>query len=132
MSQVPVGLSVVVPTRNRPQHVVDCAKSLIECSAFDELLFVDQSDDTRTAIVIEKMGDARIRCVRSDLRGATNGRNLGVELTSGSVIAFTDDDCRVAPDWADRIRDVFENDPEVAVVCGRCVCPKNLPQAASR
>jgi GT2 family glycosyltransferase len=126
MAHIPVGLSVVVPTRNRPDHVVDCANSLIECGGFDELLFVDQSDDARTASVIEMLGDARIRCVRSELRGATNGRNLGIELTTGVVIAFTDDDCRVAPDWTERIRDVFENDPEAAVVCGRVHVPEEL------
>ena len=119
----PIGLSVVVPTRNRPEHVVDCAKSLIECDAFDELRLRRPERRQPDGDVIENIGDARIRCVRSELRGATNGRNLGIELTSGSMIAFTDDDCRVAPDWAERIREVFESDPEVAVVCGRVQVP---------
>jgi glycosyltransferase involved in cell wall biosynthesis len=119
-------LSVVVPTRNRPDHVVDCAKSLIACGGFDELLFIDQSDDSETAVVIEELGHARVRCVRSELRGATNGRNLGIELSSGTIIAFTDDDCRVARDWTARIRDVFDDDPDAAVVCGRVHVPDEL------
>ena len=122
----PVDLAVVVPTRNRPDHVVECAKSLIVCGGFDELLFIDQSDGVETANVVEGLGDARIRCVRSDLRGATNGRNLGIELESSAIIAFTDDDCRVAPDWTARIRDAFESDAETAVVCGRVHVPEEL------
>ena len=122
----PVDLAVVVPTRNRPDHVVECAESLIACGGFDELLFIDQSDGTETANVVEGLGDARIRCVRSELRGATNGRNLGIELSSSAIIAFTDDDCRVAPDWTARIRDAFESDAETAVVCGRVHVPEEL------
>ena len=31
--------------------------------------------------------------------GATSGWKFGIELSSGTIIAFTDDDCRVARDW---------------------------------
>jgi glycosyltransferase involved in cell wall biosynthesis len=117
---------VVVPTRNRPDHAVECARSLLACGGFEELLFVDQSDGPETAKALGALGDARIRCVRSELRGATNGRNLGIELSRGAVIAFTDDDCRVAPDWTARIAGLFQSDPEAAVVCGRVKVPDEL------
>jgi len=119
-------LSVVVPTRNRPDHVAECVRSLVACGGFDELLFIDQSDGPETAAVIEQLDDGRIRCIRTDLRGATNGRNLGIERSRGGIIAFTDDDCRVAPDWTARIREVFVVDPEAAVVCGRVHVPDRL------
>jgi GT2 family glycosyltransferase len=106
--------------------VVECAKSLIACGGFDELLFIDQSDSGDTAKAIEALGDSRIRCVRSELRGATNGRNLGIELSIGAIIAFTDDDCRVAPDWTVRILEVFAKDADAAVVCGRVHVPDEL------
>jgi GT2 family glycosyltransferase len=93
---------------------------------FDEVLFIDQSDDVESAQIIEKLADPRIRCVRSTLRGATNGRNLGIEKSSGELIAFTDDDCRVAPDWAKQIRSIFERDPAAAIVCGRVKVPDEL------
>jgi glycosyltransferase involved in cell wall biosynthesis len=121
-----LGVSVVVPTRNRPDHALECARSLVMCGGFDELLFVDQSDGPETAMALGALGDARIRCVRSELRGATNGRNLGIELSRGAIIAFTDDDCRVAPDWTARILAVFEGDASAAVVCGRVKVPDEL------
>jgi GT2 family glycosyltransferase len=119
-------LSVVVPTRNRPDQVQDCAQSLMACGGFDEALFIDQSDGPESAQVIEKLADPRIRCVRNRLRGATNGRNLGIETSKGDLIAFTDDDCRVAADCTKQIRSIFERDPAAAIVCGRVKVPDEL------
>src|SRR5690348_10633192 len=116
-------ISVVVPTRNRPDHAVACARELLACEGAEEILFVDQSDGDATERALSELGDPRIRCVRSKLRGATNGRNVGIAMTKGEVIAFTADDCRVSPDWLTRIKEVFAQDPEAAVVCGRVWVP---------
>jgi GT2 family glycosyltransferase len=122
----PATLSVIVPTRNRPDHVQACARSLVACGGFDEVLFVDQSDGPESFQAVEALSDPRIRCIRSELRGATNGRNLGIEKSTGALIAFTDDDCRVAPDWTARIRAIFDGDPAAAIVCGRVKVPDEL------
>jgi glycosyltransferase involved in cell wall biosynthesis len=119
-------ISIVVPTRNRAEHAAACARELLLCVGFLEIIFVDQSDDDATERALGEVGDARIRCVRSALRGATNGRNLGIDISQGDLIAFTDDDCRVAPDWITRIREIFAADATVAVVCGRVSVPEEL------
>jgi GT2 family glycosyltransferase len=64
--------------------------------------------------------------VRTDTRGVTNGRNLGMSLSRSDIVAFTDDDCRVRPDWVQRTIDIFAADPQVAVVCGRVVVPDEI------
>jgi GT2 family glycosyltransferase len=115
-----------VPTRNRAEHAVECARELLRCEGLEDVVFVDQSDDRATEEGLAALNDRRIRHIRSDLRGATNGRNVGIEATSGSVIAFTDDDCRVSHDWIERIRDIFGKDPDAAVVCGRVRLPDEL------
>jgi glycosyltransferase involved in cell wall biosynthesis len=119
-------LSVVVPTRNRPADASDCIRSILQAGAFDELLVVDQSDDRATEEAIAALGDSRVRRLPSRLRGATNARNAGIEASSGDVIAFTDDDCRVAPDWTASISRLFAMDPHAAVVCGRVHVPAEL------
>jgi glycosyltransferase involved in cell wall biosynthesis len=121
-----VNISVVVPTRNRPDHAVECARRLVDCEGLEEVVFVDQSDDDETLSAIGKLGDPRFRCVRSELRGATNGRNVGIAETSGRFIAFTDDDCRVSPDWVMGIRRIFEADPDTAIICGRVRVPDEI------
>lgn len=122
----PTRISVVVPTRNRPDHAAACAQELLSCEGLEQVVFVDQSDDDTTHQAIHALGDSRISCVRSQLRGATNGRNVGIESTTGAIIAFTDDDCRVAKDWILRLLQVFDGDPEVAVVCGRVRIPPEV------
>lgn len=124
---------MVVPTPNRPDHVSDCAKSVIADGGFDGLLFVDQCDGSETAERIAAITDTqRAICIRSDLPGATNGRNVGIENTSGLLMAFTDDDWRVAPNWCESIRGLFASDPRIAVVCGRVDVAEDLPSRVSR
>jgi glycosyltransferase involved in cell wall biosynthesis len=121
-----LAISVVVPTRNRPEQVAACAAALLRCEGFKEAVFVDQSDDDKTLLAIAGIADPRLRHERSALRGATNGRNVGIQVTTGSIIAFTDDDCRPAVDWLTRIESIFATDPAAAVVCGRVWVPQEL------
>jgi glycosyltransferase involved in cell wall biosynthesis len=121
-------ISIVVPTRNRPDHAAECAASILRCGGFIELVLVDQSDNNETEAALATITDPRLRCIRSKLRGATNGRNVGIDATRGEVIAFTDDDCRVAPDWVSSITNIFAADPAVAVVCGRVRVPEEYQQ----
>jgi glycosyltransferase involved in cell wall biosynthesis len=124
----PPRISVVVPTRNRPEHAAACARSILRGDGFEELIFVDQSDEDATDKALSAISDARLRHVRSGLRGVTNGRNVGIDLSRGTVVAFTDDDCRVPPDWAHRIASVFSSDPGAAVVCGRVRVPDEIQE----
>ncbi len=116
-------LSVVVPTRNRSTHALACARSILALDQFVDLIFVDQSDDRATEEELSRIDDPRLRYVRTETRGVTNGRNIGMSLSRSDIVAFTDDDCRVRPDWVRRNLDIFEADPEVSVVCGRVVVP---------
>jgi glycosyltransferase involved in cell wall biosynthesis len=116
-------VSVVLSTRNRPTHAPDCARTILANDIL-ELILVDQSDDTATERAIAEIEDPRLRYVRSDQRGVTNGRNLGLELSRGDIIALTDDDCRIPPDWTARIVELFANDPDAMLVCGRVRVPE--------
>ena len=116
-------VSVVLSTRNRAGHVPDCVRSILACDPL-ELILVDQSDDTATEEAVKELRDPRLRYVRSELRGVTNGRNLGLELSKGDIIALTDDDCRVPIDWTAQIVKLFANDPEAMLICGRVQVPE--------
>jgi glycosyltransferase involved in cell wall biosynthesis len=93
-------VSVVVPTRDRPATLEPCLRSLL-CSEHDsfEVVVVDQSTDDRSEEVVRQLTDARLRYIRSSERGLSRARNAGLDQARGEVIAFTDDDCTVAPDW---------------------------------
>jgi glycosyltransferase involved in cell wall biosynthesis len=119
-------VSVVVPTRNRPTHAAHCAASILATHGFVDLIVIDQSDDRATEDALAKIDDRRLRYVRTETRGVTTGRNLGIDLSASEIIAFTDDDCRVKSDWVERVIDVFAGDLDVAVVCGRVRVPEDI------
>jgi GT2 family glycosyltransferase len=119
-------LTIAVPTRNRPQHAAECARAILATEGFTDLIIVDQSDDLSTGNLLAEITDPRLRYIRTDTRGVTRGRNIGIEASTSDIVAFTDDDCRIRPDWVARIKDVFAADPQVAVVCGRVEVPKEI------
>ena len=48
-------VSVVVPTRNRPEHAEACALSILATTGFLDLTFVDQSDDFKTQEALSRI-----------------------------------------------------------------------------
>jgi glycosyltransferase involved in cell wall biosynthesis len=124
-------VSVVVPTRNRPDQAAACVESILLCDDADfTISVVDQSDDTTTRDLIEAIDDPRVRHVPTDTTGASAARNVGMEATDGAVIAYTDDDCRVDPHWIRVFRDLFE-DPSTAMVFGAVVKGDTTDPSAS-
>jgi GT2 family glycosyltransferase len=51
-------------------------------------------------------------------RGLSGGRNTGLELATGDLVAFIDDDALPEPDWLERLRDAYD-DPAVIGVGGQ-------------
>src|SRR3954452_24930699 len=121
-----VRVSVVLPTRNRAQHARECAETILANDGLLDLMVVDQSDTSQTEDALGTISDPRLSYVRTDTRGVTISRNLGIDRTRGEIVAFTDDDCRVASNWARTIASIVGGDPEAAVVCGRVYVPDEI------
>jgi glycosyltransferase involved in cell wall biosynthesis len=119
-------ISVVVPTRNRPAHIVACVESILTNQNLLELIVVDQSDGDATRLALASVEDARLRYTPTNTRGVTSARNIGIETSTSEIITFTDDDCRVPSNWTNLIADIFADDPAAALVCGRVQVPKEL------
>src|SRR5438067_9317776 len=110
-------LSVVVPTRDRPELLSGCLDALAtDLGQEDEVIVVDsasQSDAVRR-IAEEKAA----RCLRLDEPGASKARNAGWRAAKHGIVAFVDDDVRVCGGWADALVVAFA-DAEYAFVTGR-------------
>ena len=88
-------LTVVVPTRNRPDHLAACVAALrADLGPADEVLVVDSAGTPPLT------GDHVLRC---DLPGASRARNAGWRAARHDLVAFVDDDVRVLPGWADAL-----------------------------
>ncbi len=116
-------LSVVVATRNRGSTVLRAVGSILaNDDPVLEVLVVDQSDDDSTETALEPLlRDGRLRYLRSGTRGLSRARNEGIADASAALVAVTDDDCDVPPDWAVRIVQALRSDDRVALVFGNVV-----------
>lgn len=96
-------LSVVVPTRNRPRLLEGCLAALAAVlGPDDEVVVVDSASDdpVATAAVARRHG---ARCVGLAVAGTSRARNAGWRAAHHALMAFVDDDMRVAPGWADAL-----------------------------
>jgi GT2 family glycosyltransferase len=123
-----VWLTAAVCTRNRPKDIAECVKTILANAGSDfELLVVDQSGDTQTRDALQvHAADTRLRYHATSSRGLSRARNIVLEHARADLIAFTDDDCRVDPDWATNIRTFFMARPAVALAFGRVFAPPEL------
>lgn len=116
-------LSVVVSTIGRREEFRRLVASLDASTAVDaiELVVVDQSEDQRCLAVL-KEGDWRVRWqAATSGRGASLGRNTGLALARGALVAFPDDDAWYPTTTLERVLAAFAADPGLAALCGRQV-----------
>ncbi len=96
-------ISVLIATADRPDLLAGCLESLgVNRFADAEVLILDQSLEDPPG-VRWNAGALQVRYVRCPRRGKSAALNLGVRAARGSILAFTDDDCRVSEDWLDVI-----------------------------
>jgi GT2 family glycosyltransferase len=92
-----------------------------------EIVVVDQSDDDATQSVLAELGTPRVRYVRTGTRGVAAARNLGIRHATGAIIAFTDDDCLVPPDWIEGVMAAFAIDDRIGIVFGNVIARPHDP-----
>jgi glycosyltransferase involved in cell wall biosynthesis len=132
-----VNVSVLICTRDRPDTVGQAIESVASCAyeRFD-VHVMDQSttDDTRGIVeALARQFDGRCRIVyhHLDKAGLSRAYNLGIEVSSGEVVACTDDDVIVSANWLSRIVAAFDADPELGLLYGQVLVPESLKTAAA-
>jgi glycosyltransferase involved in cell wall biosynthesis len=107
-------VSVVLPTHNRPELLLEALGSLLQQTCQDwELIVVDDAS-TPPAVVPD---DQRIRIVRHDIgKGGAACKNTGIVLARAPLIAFLDDDDLYAPTYLERALSVIDRNPILDVI----------------
>jgi glucosyl-dolichyl phosphate glucuronosyltransferase len=120
-----VRLSVVTSTYNRGALLEGAVRSILaqqdpRTPPF-ELIVVDNNSSDNTKQIVERFAaaDPRVRYVFEPQQGSSHGRNAGIRAARAPIIAFTDDDVRVEPDWLAAIARAFAEHPEADVAGGR-------------
>jgi GT2 family glycosyltransferase len=113
-------VSVVVPTRDRPEQLGACLAALeAQSAASFEVVVVDDGSRQPTAVAAAIADAPHARLVRGTGRGPAAARNLGAAAARAPVVCFTDDDCRPDPGWLDALTTRLDDrDPSTSAVAG--------------
>lgn len=94
-------VTVVMATRNR-HEMLDRALTALERQTHPpaQIVVVDDGSTDDTAAVLARHG---IEHLRTDGVGPARARNLGIAESTGTIVAFTDDDCVPSPEWLEHL-----------------------------
>jgi cellulose synthase/poly-beta-1,6-N-acetylglucosamine synthase-like glycosyltransferase len=126
-------VSVVISSYNRATQLSAALDAL--CSQRSgvpyEVIVVDNNSTDSTAAVVESR-----QCLYPQLRylfeprqGLPFARNTGLLAAQADIVAFTDDDVIVGPDWVSTIYRLFDTNPDIDMLGGRVrpIWPASIP-----
>jgi glucosyl-dolichyl phosphate glucuronosyltransferase len=101
-----MNISVIVCTYNRCRILTRTLNSVavqqLPSEVEWEILVVDNNSSDRTRQVVEEVATRhpnRFRYVFEPRQGLSHARNAGIRESQGEILAFTDDDVTVVPNW---------------------------------
>jgi len=110
----PPHISVVICAYNAERTMDACLQSLraLRYPNYDVIIVNDGSTD-RTAEISQRYPDMQL--ISQENKGLSVARNVGIEHASGEIVAYTDSDCVVDPDWLTYLAYKFVQNGCVAV-----------------
>jgi glycosyltransferase involved in cell wall biosynthesis len=124
----PLPVTVLICTRNRGNSLVPTVRSILADPSCTELLILDQSSNDATECALADFrDDARLRYLRSTTRGKGLALNEGLRIARCEIVAITDDDCEVAPDWLLSHLEAFARYPHLALTYGNVLPVEHNP-----
>jgi glycosyltransferase involved in cell wall biosynthesis len=99
--------SIIIPTYNRADELRETIRSIARLSVTGpwELLVIDNKSTDHTRAVVEEESvsfPAPLKYLFEPEQGRYAAVNTGIRAAKGRIIASTDDDARVEPDWLTR------------------------------
>ena len=114
--------SVLICTYNRPEMLALALNALIERTDEkpDQVVVVNGGDERSDRVVQGYSGRAEVavNLVKTDNKNLAASRNVGLAYCTGEIVAMTDDDAEVFPNWVTQMKKVHAEHPEAGGVGG--------------
>jgi len=115
-------LSITISTYNR-QYLLKNSLQSFKNSSFNnyEIIVIDQSQNNLSQFITKSLNfnSINIRYFKIKRRNLSYARSLGVKLSKGNIVAFTDDDCIVSKNWLKNIVQTFKKNQDIVGVFGK-------------
>ncbi|QCX37006.1 glycosyltransferase family 2 protein [Aureibaculum algae] len=104
-------LSIIISTLNRIKEPLLMLDSLTNQSFKDfEVLLIDQNEEAILDENLRKYFELlSLKHIKSDIKGASNARNIGIKQAKGELLSFPDDDCEFNITFLEDIYTYFKN-----------------------
>jgi glycosyltransferase involved in cell wall biosynthesis len=111
-------VSIILRTRNRADVLPACLKSIEAAVAASpaietELIVVDNGSTDSTAAELQAWQQTTFLCstvLFAKKRAISYAKNCGLKQATRRTIVFTDDDCRLAPDYLAKLVQAYDGD----------------------
>jgi GT2 family glycosyltransferase len=128
--------SVLICTYNRPEMLRMALDAIINRTDEkpDQVVVVNGGDERADAIVRNFLGRPyiKVELVKTVNKNLATSRNIGLAHCSGDIIAMTDDDAEVFPDWVTQMKMLHAQHPEAGGVGGAVIGADNDKSLLSR
>jgi len=100
-------VSVIICTRNGRERIAGCLEAVgrMTDGNFETIVVDDGSDDGTGSLVHASFPNVTL--LREAPAGLSAARNAGAHAATGTILAFTDDDCEPDREWVTRLRRAF-------------------------
>lgn len=116
-------VSVLICTYQRHTLLAQSLQALVcATTAPPNQVVVVNGGDAQADAVVQRFVAARagvqVQLVNTTNKNLAASRNVGLPHCTGEIVAMTDDDAEVAPDWVTQLRRAFAQHPEAGAVGG--------------
>ncbi|EMN0829004.1 glycosyltransferase [Providencia rettgeri] len=119
--------SLILCTINRQNEIEQFIDSIVSSTIKIELIIVDQNKDNLIDDIIEKyknLKDIVLIHVKTDKKGLSRARNLGLNYATQEFVAFPDDDCFYESNLLEKVSDIFAKNREIEFISVKTVDPE--------
>jgi len=111
-------VSVVVGIRNEEKFIEECIEALLNLDYprnSYEIIVVDGMSADKTRDIVQKYP---VKLLLNERKNVAAARNLGVKNARGDLVAFTDGDCKVHPQWLKTLIREMQDAPDDVMCFG--------------
>jgi len=110
--------TVVIPLYNKESQISRTLKSVLKQSFTDfEIILINDGSTDKSAEIVERFQDERIKLFHQENQGASEARNQGILKAKSSYIALLDADDYWLPNHLEELHNSISLFPEASLYC---------------